>query len=168
MHFHSRKCFENVWKMAAVLSRPQCVNDTLQRRQVCFMALTKGHWCDKCPCPDVMLCLLQVVVNALIQAIPSIFNVLLVCLVFWLIFSIMGVQLFGGKYHKCVTPDGETANSSEVPNKDACDALKDMNYTWKNSGINFDNVPMAYLALFQVVSTGHTFWGPICRYINGE
>ena len=45
---------------------------------------------------------LQVVVNALIQAIPSIFNVLLVCLVFWLIFSIMGVQLFGGRYHKCL------------------------------------------------------------------
>jgi hypothetical protein len=35
-----------------------------------------------------------VVVNALIKAIPSICNVLLVCLVFWLIFGIMGVQLF--------------------------------------------------------------------------
>ena len=46
-------------------------------------------------------CLLpQVVVNALIQAIPSIFNVLLVCLIFWLIFAIMGVQLFSGRYHK--------------------------------------------------------------------
>ena len=35
-------------------------------------------------------------------AIPSIINVLLVCLVFWLIFSIMGVQFFGGKFYKCV------------------------------------------------------------------
>ena len=43
---------------------------------------------------------LQVVVNALVQAIPSIFNVLLVCLIFWLIFAIMGVQLFAGKYFK--------------------------------------------------------------------
>ena len=42
----------------------------------------------------------QVVVNALVQAIPSIFNVLLVCLIFWLIFAIMGVQLFAGKYFK--------------------------------------------------------------------
>ena len=42
----------------------------------------------------------QVVVNALVQAIPSIFNVLLVCLIFWLIFAIMGVQLFAGKYYK--------------------------------------------------------------------
>jgi len=40
-------------------------------------------------------------------AIPSIFNVLLVCLVFWLIFSIMGVQFFGGKFFKCVNEMGE-------------------------------------------------------------
>jgi hypothetical protein len=39
-------------------------------------------------------------------AIPSIFNVLLVCLVFWLIFSIMGVQFFGGKFFKCVNEEG--------------------------------------------------------------
>ena len=38
--------------------------------------------------------------NALVQAIPSIFNVLLVCIIFWLIFAIMGVQLFAGKYYK--------------------------------------------------------------------
>jgi voltage-gated sodium channel type II alpha len=43
---------------------------------------------------------MRIVVNALVQAIPSIFNVLLVCLIFWLIFAIMGVQLFNGKYHK--------------------------------------------------------------------
>merc|ERR1740128_633795 len=44
---------------------------------------------------------MRVVVNALVQAIPSIFNVLLVCLIFWLIFAIMGVQLFAGKFYKC-------------------------------------------------------------------
>lgn len=46
-------------------------------------------------------------VNALMYAIPSIFNVLLVCLVFWLIFSIMGVQFFGGKFYKCIDSEGE-------------------------------------------------------------
>ena len=40
--------------------------------------------------------------NALIGAIPSIFNVLMVCLIFWLIFSIMGVNLFAGKFWKCM------------------------------------------------------------------
>lgn len=50
---------------------------------------------------------MRIVVNALMYAIPSIFNVLLVCLVFWLIFSIMGVQFFGGKFFKCVNELGE-------------------------------------------------------------
>uniref|UniRef100_A0A8C9CR29 Sodium channel protein n=1 Tax=Phocoena sinus TaxID=42100 RepID=A0A8C9CR29_PHOSS len=50
---------------------------------------------------------MRVVVNALIGAIPSIMNVLLVCLIFWLIFSIMGVNLFAGKFYQCVnTTDG--------------------------------------------------------------
>lgn len=52
-------------------------------------------------------CSWQIVVNALMYAIPSIFNVLLVCLVFWLIFSIMGVQMFGGKFYKCIDQAGE-------------------------------------------------------------
>ena len=96
----------------------------------------------------------QVVVNALIQAIPAIFNVLLVCLVFWLIFSIMGVNLFGGRFASCIF----TSNLSLVPvdmvnNKTQCNELKaaDMNITWQNPKINFDNVLIAYLALFQVV-----------------
>lgn len=49
----------------------------------------------------------QIVVNALMFAIPAIFNVLLVCLVFWLVFSILGVQLFGGKFYKCVDESDE-------------------------------------------------------------
>ncbi len=51
-------------------------------------------------------------VNALVQAIPSIFNVLLVCLIFWLIFAIMGVQMFAGKYYK-VSPKGEILKNVE-------------------------------------------------------
>ena len=82
-------------------------------------------------------------------AIPSIINVLLVCLVFWLIFSIMGVQFFGGKFYKCVDEDGERLPVSEVNNKTQC---FEKNYTWVNSKINFDHVGHAYLALFQVVS----------------
>lgn len=109
--------------------------------------------------PSVSVVTTQVVVNALIQAIPSIFNVLLVCLVFWLIFSIMGVQLFGGRFHKCVDADSETINATIVPNKNVCLTLRaqGMNYTWANSKINFDNVGMAYLSLFQVVSLQQLF-----------
>ena len=86
-------------------------------------------------------------------AIPSIFNVLLVCLVFWLIFSIAGVQLFGGKFYKCLDPEGERVDYEMVANRSACEALEDQGYRWKNSEINFDNVIMGYLALLQVVSS---------------
>ncbi|CAF0840530.1 unnamed protein product [Rotaria sordida] len=94
---------------------------------------------------------IRVVVNALIGAIPAIFNVLLVCLVFWLIFSIMGVQLFGGKFYKCVyIGTHDRVNISEnVTNK--IDCLK-KNFTWENSLVNFDNVLSGYLALFQVAT----------------
>ncbi|XP_067145292.1 sodium channel protein para-like isoform X2 [Centruroides vittatus] len=92
---------------------------------------------------------MRVVVNALVQAIPAIFNVLLVCLIFWLIFSIMGVQLFAGKFRYCADRDGNPFNSSTVPNKNVCVSN---NFTWANPKINFDNVLNAYLALFQVAT----------------
>ena len=40
---------------------------------------------------------MRIVVNSLVFSIPAIFNVFLVCLMFWLIFAIAGVQLFKGK-----------------------------------------------------------------------
>jgi hypothetical protein len=93
---------------------------------------------------------MRVVVNALIQAIPSIFNVLLVCLIFWLIFSIMGVQMFGGKFWRCVSPEtGEMVSYEQAANKWEC---IERNLTWTNPQINFDNVLNAYLALFQVAT----------------
>ncbi|XP_044222779.1 sodium channel, voltage-gated, type I-like, alpha [Thunnus albacares] len=96
---------------------------------------------------------MRVVVNALLGAIPSIFNVLLVCLIFWLIFSIMGVNLFAGKYYHCVnTTTNEMLLREVVKNKSECDALgKDVAH-WKNVKINFDNVGMGYLALLQVAT----------------
>ncbi|XP_055854967.1 sodium channel protein para isoform X28 [Episyrphus balteatus] len=92
---------------------------------------------------------MRVVVNALVQAIPSIFNVLLVCLIFWLIFAIMGVQLFAGKYFKCVDDNHTTISHEIIPNRNACE---NENYTWENSAMNFDHVGNAYLCLFQVAT----------------
>ncbi|PIO38319.1 hypothetical protein AB205_0128240 [Aquarana catesbeiana] len=96
-----------------------------------------------------------VVVNALIGAIPSIMNVLLVCLIFWLIFSIMGVNLFAGKYYHCVnTTTGEMIPISKVENQSDCMQLIKANESarWKNVKVNFDNVGAGYLALLQVAT----------------
>ncbi|XP_054871205.1 sodium channel, voltage-gated, type I-like, alpha isoform X3 [Amphiprion ocellaris] len=96
---------------------------------------------------------MRVVVNALLGAIPSIVNVLLVCLIFWLIFSIMGVNLFAGKYYSCVN---RTTDKPFLPtivkNETECLALSNETVRWKNVKINFDNVGMGYLALLQVAT----------------
>nr|XP_028566908.1 sodium channel protein type 8 subunit alpha isoform X5 [Podarcis muralis] len=100
--------------------------------------------------------IVAVVVNALVGAIPSIMNVLLVCLIFWLIFSIMGVNLFAGKYHYCFNETSEYRfEIEEVNNKSDCEKLMNPNETeirWKNVKINFDNVGAGYLALLQIAT----------------
>uniref|UniRef100_A0A669PXU5 Sodium channel protein n=1 Tax=Phasianus colchicus TaxID=9054 RepID=A0A669PXU5_PHACC len=97
---------------------------------------------------------MRVVVNALLGAIPSIMNVLLVCLIFWLIFSIMGVNLFAGKYYRCVnTTTGDLFDTSVVNNKSDCMALLHTNEVrWVNVKVNFDNVGLGYLSLLQVAT----------------
>uniref|UniRef100_A0A8D3DUN3 Sodium channel protein n=1 Tax=Scophthalmus maximus TaxID=52904 RepID=A0A8D3DUN3_SCOMX len=96
---------------------------------------------------------MRVVVNALLGAIPSIFNVLLVCLIFWLIFSIMGVNLFAGKYYHCFNKaTGKPFLPSEVKNETECKAYDKSPARWKNVKINFDNVAAGYLALLQVAT----------------
>ncbi|XP_035424822.1 sodium channel protein type 2 subunit alpha-like isoform X16 [Cygnus atratus] len=98
---------------------------------------------------------MRVVVNALVGAIPSIMNVLLVCLIFWLIFSIMGVNLFAGKFYHCVnTTTGEMFDVSDVNNYTQCEELIKSNQSarWKNVKVNFDNVGAGYLALLQVAT----------------
>ena len=131
---HSLLCFPIL-----TITRVLCINST--------------SW-DLCCTDGLCLCVgVQVVVNALLGAIPSIFNVLLVCLIFWLIFSIMGVNLFAGKYGHCVN---KTSNKNFPPlvvkNKSDCESLGEEVARWKNYKINFDNVGLGYLALLQVVS----------------
>ncbi|XP_078234299.1 sodium channel protein type 5 subunit alpha isoform X4 [Pogona vitticeps] len=98
---------------------------------------------------------MRVVVNALVGAIPSIMNVLLVCLIFWLIFSIMGVNLFAGKFGKCInkTEGDEPLNYTIVNNMSDCQNMNDTGELyWTKVRVNFDNVGAGYLALLQVAT----------------
>ncbi|XP_032264864.1 sodium channel protein type 11 subunit alpha [Phoca vitulina] len=94
---------------------------------------------------------MKVVVNALIGAIPAILNVLLVCLIFWLVFCILGVNFFSGNFGRCVnrTDINSVINYSTVASKTECEGG---NLTWVTLPVNFDNVGMAYLALLQVAT----------------
>ncbi|XP_029813807.1 sodium channel protein type 5 subunit alpha-like [Manacus vitellinus] len=89
---------------------------------------------------------IKVVVNALLGAIPSIFNVLLVCVVFWLLFNILGVKWLGKRFSKCILQEG---NISLINNKTDCEFHGGK---WTNSPVNFDDVGMGYLALLQVAT----------------
>ncbi|NWT99344.1 SCN5A protein, partial [Urocynchramus pylzowi] len=97
---------------------------------------------------------MRVVVNALLGAIPSIMNVLLVCLIFWLIFSIMGVNLFAGKFGKCVNmTDENSVLDNSIKNKTDCGMYNNTGKIfWVNVKVNFDNVGSGYLALLQVAT----------------
>ncbi|XP_076802540.1 LOW QUALITY PROTEIN: sodium channel protein type 4 subunit alpha B-like [Clavelina lepadiformis] len=124
---------------------------------------------------------IKVVTDALFRSIPSIFNVFMICLVFWLIFAIMGVNFFAGKMASCrwkesgekvwARQDYENHVGLEnhyprppidVTNRSSCLQLANLTggkVIWKNLHINFDNVAISYVALLQVA----TFkgWMPI-------
>ncbi|XP_005348271.1 sodium channel protein type 11 subunit alpha [Microtus ochrogaster] len=94
---------------------------------------------------------MKVVVNALISAIPAILNVLLVCLIFWLIFCILGVNFFSGRFGRCIngTDMNKYFNHTEIQNRSQC---RESNFSWEVPKVNFDNVGNAYLALLQVAT----------------
>eukprot|EP00127_Corallochytrium_limacisporum_P001923 Clim_evm78s88 gene=Clim_evmTU78s88 len=92
---------------------------------------------------------MKVVVDALLKAFPAIGNVLLVCAVLWLIFSIMGVGLFGAQFKKCIDADGDLFPTSQVNVLSECEGAGG---TIENSKVNFDNTFNGFIALFQVAT----------------
>lgn len=88
-----------------------------------------------------------VVVETLFRTIPAIFNVLMVSVLFHLVFGILGVNFFSGKFYWCETePDAVDDTLDKV----ACLAG---GYVWKNPDVaNFDNIFNSMLALFEIAS----------------
>ncbi|XP_061555828.1 sodium channel protein type 4 subunit alpha B [Phycodurus eques] len=99
---------------------------------------------------------MKVVASTLFGAIPSILDVLLVCSTYWLIFSIMGVDLFAGRFSHCINDTSEELfHTQAVNNKTECLMLMEQNFSevrWRNPEINFDNVGIGFLSLLQVAT----------------
>ncbi|KAJ8251795.1 hypothetical protein GJAV_G00225520 [Gymnothorax javanicus] len=97
----------------------------------------------------------QLVFTTLLGTIPCLFNVLLACCTLWLIFGIMGVDLFAGKFYYCLNETSEERFLvDDVNNRTECLSLMSSYHTevrWVNSKVNFDHIGNAYLALLQVV-----------------
>uniref|UniRef100_A0A8C7X5F3 Calcium channel, voltage-dependent, T type, alpha 1H subunit a n=1 Tax=Oryzias sinensis TaxID=183150 RepID=A0A8C7X5F3_9TELE len=83
---------------------------------------------------------LKLVVETLITSLRPIGNIVLICCTFFIVFGILGVQLFKGKFYIC-----EGLDTRNVTNKSDC---LQANYRWTNRKYNFDNLFKALMSLF--------------------
>ncbi|GFW92653.1 voltage-dependent T-type calcium channel subunit alpha-1H [Trichonephila clavipes] len=88
---------------------------------------------------------LKLVVQTLLSSLRPIGNIVLICCTFFIIFGILGVQLFKGSMYYC---EGPTA--SKVRNKFECQ--QDPRNVWQNRKYNFDNLGQALMSLFVLSS----------------
>jgi hypothetical protein len=84
----------------------------------------------------------------LINAIPGIFNVLVISLLFFLLFGIFGVNYFKGQFYFCsATGDILTDLINKGGIKTMWDCV-DYGGIWVNTDYSFDNSVTALLTLF--------------------
>uniref|UniRef100_A0A3Q2D299 Voltage-dependent T-type calcium channel subunit alpha-1H-like n=1 Tax=Cyprinodon variegatus TaxID=28743 RepID=A0A3Q2D299_CYPVA len=83
---------------------------------------------------------LKLVVETLITSLRPIGNIVLICCAFFIVFGILGVQLFKGKFYHC-----EGLDTRNITNKSDC---LQANYKWIRRKYNFDNLIQALMSLF--------------------
>ncbi|PIK39622.1 putative voltage-dependent T-type calcium channel subunit alpha-1H isoform X5 [Apostichopus japonicus] len=87
---------------------------------------------------------LKLVVQTLLSSLRPIGNIVIICCTFFIIFGILGIQLFKGKFFYCSGLDVK-----HVKNRTQCE---DMKADWVNQQYNFDNLGQALMALFVLAS----------------
>ncbi|NXX39197.1 CAC1H protein, partial [Tricholaema leucomelas] len=87
---------------------------------------------------------LKLVVETLISSLRPIGNIVLICCAFFIIFGILGVQLFKGKFYYCDGPDVKN-----ITTKADC---TNAHYRWVRRKYNFDNLGQALMSLFVLSS----------------
>lgn len=88
---------------------------------------------------------LKLVVQTLLSSLRPIGNIVLICCTFFIIFGILGVQLFKGTFYYC---EGE--NIKHVRNKTDCRSIP--GNVWINRKYNFDDLGKALMSLFVLSS----------------
>jgi Ca2+-binding EF-hand superfamily protein len=92
---------------------------------------------------------LKQVVNSLFKSIPTLANIAMVLVIFWLIFGILGVQMFNGSFYSC--NDGDVLGM-----RDCCGVMVDadsgdlVEREWSNTKYGFDNIGQSVMTLFEV------------------
>ncbi|XP_030381070.1 voltage-dependent T-type calcium channel subunit alpha-1G [Scaptodrosophila lebanonensis] len=88
---------------------------------------------------------LKLVVQTLLSSLRPIGNIVLICCTFFIIFGILGVQLFKGTFYYC---EGE--NIKNVRNREECRKIP--GNVWTNRKYNFDDLGKALMSLFVLSS----------------
>lgn len=91
---------------------------------------------------------MKLIVNALLASIPNMTNVAIVCALFLLIFAIMGVDQFKGRFWRCSIEDPDILEL--IITKEDCLANDG---EWINTTENFDNTALGTRTLFEMMST---------------
>ncbi|XP_037664647.1 voltage-dependent T-type calcium channel subunit alpha-1G isoform X2 [Choloepus didactylus] len=87
---------------------------------------------------------LKLVVETLMSSLKPIGNIVVICCAFFIIFGILGVQLFKGKFFVCQGED-----TRNITNKSDCAKAS---YRWVRHKYNFDNLGQALMSLFVLAS----------------
>ena len=110
---------------------------------------------------------MQVVVTCLIKSMPAVINVVMFGGFQFLVFGILGVQLFGGKFYKCndmkiedslgnpvlLTHRANCTGAFVCEPGDICENVGEVyERRWENSFLNFDNLGEAIISLFIVTT----------------
>lgn len=88
---------------------------------------------------------LKLVVQTLLSSLRPIGNIVLICCTFFIIFGILGVQLFKGTFFFC---EGEHIKG--VKNRTECESIE--GNIWRNREYNFDDLGKALMSLFVLSS----------------
>ena len=97
---------------------------------------------------------MKVVVGALVMSIKPLLNVLLISLLTWIIFAILGVQIFQGKFYQCSLEEYADDTPCSNYTRDLCETIDvdGVKCRWLNNVSHFDNLPAAFLNLFEMAS----------------
>ncbi|XP_038618740.1 LOW QUALITY PROTEIN: voltage-dependent T-type calcium channel subunit alpha-1H-like [Tachyglossus aculeatus] len=87
---------------------------------------------------------LKLVVETLISSLRPIGNIVLICCAFFIVFGILGVQLFKGKFYYC-----EGSDTKNITTRGDCSLA---HYRWVRRKYNFDNLGQALMSLFVLSS----------------
>ncbi|XP_060127859.1 voltage-dependent T-type calcium channel subunit alpha-1G isoform X3 [Zootoca vivipara] len=87
---------------------------------------------------------LKLVVETLMSSLKPIGNIVVICCAFFIIFGILGVQLFKGKFFVCQGED-----TRNITNRSDC---AEASYKWVRHKYNFDNLGQALMSLFVLAS----------------